>query len=112
MASTQKRHDDIVIQRRFGQNVSTHAVKQVYAVTYPGHTDQRRASGSVNCFSSTTFRIRFWFRSDCPSLQCEAHTVNDHREQHRHIRHEGRYSRYAEHVDREERRDGADGPPM
>ena len=40
MASTQKRHDDIVIQRRFGQNVSTHAVKQVYAVTYPGHTDQ------------------------------------------------------------------------
>ena len=40
MASIQPRHDDIVIQRRFGGNASTHAVKQVYAVTYPGHTDQ------------------------------------------------------------------------
>ena len=35
MASTQPRHGDIVIQRP-----STHEVKQVYAVTYPGHTDQ------------------------------------------------------------------------
>jgi len=35
----QQRHDDIVIQRRFGTNASTHAVTQVYAVTYPGHTD-------------------------------------------------------------------------
>jgi hypothetical protein len=33
------RHDDIVIQRRFGVHGSTHAVKHVYAVTYPGHTD-------------------------------------------------------------------------
>ena len=40
MASTQKRHDDIVIQRRFGEHASTHAVKQIYAVTYPDHTDQ------------------------------------------------------------------------
>ena len=40
MASMQKRHDDIVIQRRFGENASTGAVKQVYAVTYPDHTDQ------------------------------------------------------------------------
>jgi surfactin synthase thioesterase subunit len=40
MASTQPRHGDIVIQRRFGENASTHAVTQVYAVTYPGHTDQ------------------------------------------------------------------------
>jgi hypothetical protein len=40
MASIQPRHDDIVIQRRFGANASTHAVKQVYAVSYPGHTDQ------------------------------------------------------------------------
>ena len=39
MASTQARHDDIVIQRRFGEHASTHAVKQIYAVTYPGHTD-------------------------------------------------------------------------
>ena len=40
MVSTQKRYDDIVIQRRFGENTSTHAVKQLYAVTYPDHTDQ------------------------------------------------------------------------
>ena len=40
MASTQKRHEDIVIQRRFGERGSTRAVKQVYAVTYPGHTDE------------------------------------------------------------------------
>jgi len=40
MASIQPRHDDIVIQRRFGEQPATHAVKQVYAVTYPGHTDQ------------------------------------------------------------------------
>ena len=40
MAPTQKRHDDIVIQRRFGENASTGTVKQVYAVTYPDHTDQ------------------------------------------------------------------------
>jgi hypothetical protein len=38
-ASIQPRHDDIVIQRRFGEHTATHAVKQVYAVTYPGHTD-------------------------------------------------------------------------
>ena len=40
MVSTQQRHDDIVIQRRFGENASTGAVKQVYAVTYPDHADQ------------------------------------------------------------------------
>jgi hypothetical protein len=40
MASAQKRHDDIIIQRRFGENASTHAVTQIYAITYPGHSDQ------------------------------------------------------------------------
>ena len=40
MGSMQQRHDDIVIQRRFGEDASTGAVKQVYAVTYPDHTDQ------------------------------------------------------------------------
>jgi len=40
MAATLRRHDDIIIQRRFGENAATHAVKQVYAVTYPDHTDQ------------------------------------------------------------------------
>jgi hypothetical protein len=39
MAPPQQRHDDIVIQRRFGEDAATHAVKQVYAVTYPGHMD-------------------------------------------------------------------------
>jgi hypothetical protein len=37
---TQPRHDDIIILRRFREHASTHAVKQIYAVTYPGHTDQ------------------------------------------------------------------------
>jgi hypothetical protein len=39
MAPTHPRHDDIIILRRFGEHASTHAVKQIYAVTYPGHTD-------------------------------------------------------------------------
>jgi hypothetical protein len=39
MAPTQPRHDDIIIRRRFGEHASTHAVKQLYAVTYPGHSD-------------------------------------------------------------------------
>jgi hypothetical protein len=38
MAPTQPRHDDIIIRRRFGEHASTHAVKQIYAVTYPGHS--------------------------------------------------------------------------
>jgi hypothetical protein len=40
MAPTQPRHGDIIIQRRFGEHASTHTVKQIYAVTYAGHTDQ------------------------------------------------------------------------
>jgi hypothetical protein len=40
MVPTQPRHDDIIIRRRFGEHASTHAVKQIYAVTYPGHSDQ------------------------------------------------------------------------
>jgi hypothetical protein len=40
LTPTQPRHDDIIIRRRFGEHASTHAVKQIYAVTYPGHTDQ------------------------------------------------------------------------
>ena len=39
MPPTQPRHDDIIIRRRFGEHASTRAVKQIYAVTYPGHTD-------------------------------------------------------------------------
>lgn len=39
MAPPQQRHDDIVIQRRFGAYQPTRPIKQVYAVTYPGHTD-------------------------------------------------------------------------
>jgi hypothetical protein len=38
--SSHKRHDDIVIQRRFGEHASTHTVRQLYAVTYPNHTDR------------------------------------------------------------------------
>jgi len=40
MPPTQPRHEDIIIRRRFGEHASTHAVKQIYAVTYPGHSDE------------------------------------------------------------------------
>jgi hypothetical protein len=40
LTPTQPRHDDIIIYRRFGEHASTRAVKQIYAVTYPGHTDR------------------------------------------------------------------------
>ena len=40
MGSTPQRHEDIVIQRRSGENALTGAVTQIYAVTYPDHTDQ------------------------------------------------------------------------
>jgi hypothetical protein len=40
MPPTQPRHDDIIIRRRFGEHASTHTVKQIYAVTYPGHSGQ------------------------------------------------------------------------
>jgi hypothetical protein len=46
MDSTHKRHDDIVIQRRFGADASTRAVRQIYAVTYPHHTDRGLEQGS------------------------------------------------------------------
>jgi hypothetical protein len=35
-----KRHDDIVVQRRFGEHAPTRMVRQIYAVTYPDHTDR------------------------------------------------------------------------
>jgi hypothetical protein len=44
----QQRHDDVIIQRRFGENTSTHVVKQIYAVTYPGHSDQGTERGSYD----------------------------------------------------------------
>jgi hypothetical protein len=40
MDPTHRRHNDIVVQRRFAEHTPTHVVKQVYAVTYPGHTDR------------------------------------------------------------------------
>ena len=39
MALAQTRLDDIVIRRRFHAGDATHPVTQVYAVTFPGHTD-------------------------------------------------------------------------
>ena len=39
LTPTQPRHDDIIVRRRFGEHAVTHAAKQIYAVTYPGHTD-------------------------------------------------------------------------
>jgi len=40
MSSTLPRNDDIVIQRRFHEEATTHLVQQVYAVTYPGQTEE------------------------------------------------------------------------
>jgi len=40
LAPTHPRHDDIIIYRRFRENAATHVVKQIYAVTYPGHNDR------------------------------------------------------------------------
>ena len=40
MNATEKRHDDIVIERRFAEHAQTHTARQVYAVTYPNHTDR------------------------------------------------------------------------
>lgn len=40
MAVTPVRHDDIVIRRRVRAHGATRPVEQVYAVTYPGRTDQ------------------------------------------------------------------------
>lgn len=37
--AARKRHDDIVIQRRFGEHAATRTMRQIYAVTYPDHTD-------------------------------------------------------------------------
>jgi hypothetical protein len=48
MTSVEKRHDDVIIQRRFNENASTRAVKQIYAVTYPGHSDQGTEHGSYD----------------------------------------------------------------
>jgi hypothetical protein len=48
MSSTQKRNDDVIIQRRFSENASTHAIKQIYAVTFPGHSDQGTEHGSYD----------------------------------------------------------------
>jgi len=56
MVSTQQRHDDIVIRRRFGENASTSAVKHVYAVTYPDHTDhgpERESHGKAEQMALT-----------------------------------------------------------
>lgn len=40
MGSSHRRHNDIAIERRFGVNATTCAVKQIYAVTYPNHDDR------------------------------------------------------------------------
>lgn len=48
MASTQQRHNDIIIQRRFSRNASTRAVQQIYAVTYPGHSDHGTEHGNYD----------------------------------------------------------------
>jgi len=38
----------VIIQRRFGEDPSTLAVKQLYGITYPGHTDRGTEHASYN----------------------------------------------------------------
>jgi hypothetical protein len=70
MVSTQHRHDDIVIQRRFGENASTGAVKQVYAVTYPHHADQgteRQSYGEAEQIALTLAKekgVSVWYEEN------------------------------------------------
>jgi len=45
MAFTQPRHDDVVIQRRVRVQDAALVVRQVYAVTYPGHDDHGTEAG-------------------------------------------------------------------
>ena len=39
MMSTQPRHDDIIIRRRFGEHAATHSVKQLYVIICQGQID-------------------------------------------------------------------------
>ena len=57
MTPTQPRHDDIIIRRRFGTQASTHIVKQIYAVTYPGHTDHGTEQASYGDAEEAALRL-------------------------------------------------------
>ena len=57
MTPTQPRHNDIIIRRRFGEQASTHTVKQIYAVTYPGHTDEGTEQESYGDAEEAALRL-------------------------------------------------------
>lgn len=57
VTSTQPRHDDIIVRRRFGEHALTHAVKQIYAVTYPGHTDEGTERESLREAEEVALRL-------------------------------------------------------
>lgn len=57
VASTQTRHEDVIVQRRFGKDSSTGAVKQLYGVTYPGHTDRGTEHESYSEAEETALAI-------------------------------------------------------
>jgi Mor family transcriptional regulator len=57
VTSTHPRHDDIIVRRRFGEHAVTHAVKQIYAVTYPGHTDEGTEHESLREAEEVALRL-------------------------------------------------------
>lgn len=70
---TQPRHDDIIVRRRFGEHAVTHAVTQIYAVTYPGHTDQGGERESYREAEEVALRLAeergrtVWYEENPPS---------------------------------------------
>lgn len=57
LTPTQPRHDDIIVRRRFGEHAVTHAVTQIYAVTYPGHTDEGAERDSYRDAEAAALRL-------------------------------------------------------
>ena len=57
ITSTQLRHADIIIARRFGERASTHMVTQRYAITYPGHPDHGTECDSYRDAEAMALRL-------------------------------------------------------
>jgi hypothetical protein len=67
LASIQTRHDDVIVQRRFAQSPATRAMRQIYAITYPGHTDHGSEHESYDDAEATAIalgkerKVSVWF---------------------------------------------------
>jgi hypothetical protein len=69
----QHRADDLIIQRRFRTEDSTHAVQQIYAVTYPDHPDRGSESRTYEDAERTALamaeerKLSVWYEESPPS---------------------------------------------